>query len=471
MLSRLRRTIAEHDLFAGPLGSRVLVAVSGGPDSMALLAGLWELSGRLGLTLEVAVVDHGLRAEAAREGDLVAERASALGLQFHRLRVDVGAARAAAVGGGAGRTRGGAAADAPNGGPEGAGAAGADAVPGARGGLQEVARRLRLEALEGLARARRLGAVALGHNANDQSETVLFRLLRGTGVEGLAGIPYRRGCLARPLLDVSRAQILEYLRLRSLPFAEDPSNRDLRFARARIRHHILPMLRHENPRIDEALQRLAASASGRFPDPEVLGRVAIPSRIAGAVAEAARAARGTRSFDLSDSRRIVVTYGRVEVIQSEEEEEEGAAGGPRPSSIEVPGAGEFSLAGGVTVRVRDLVRDAEPDGDCLWFDGERLAWPLTLRGRRAGDRMRPRGGRGTRKLADLMIDAKIPRHERERLPVVVAADGELLFVGGLRPSEAGRPGPGTRRWIGLAVPSPEPCAGERSPAPGRKDVG
>jgi tRNA(Ile)-lysidine synthetase-like protein len=462
MLSRLRRTIAEHDLFAGPLGTRVLVAVSGGPDSMALLAGLWELSGRLGLTLEVAVVDHGLRAEAAREGDLVAERASALGLQFHRLRVDVGAARSAAAGGGVGQTRSGAAEHAPTGTPEGAGAG-----TGARGGLQEVARRLRLEALEGLARARRLGAVALGHNADDQSETVLFRVLRGTGVEGLAGIPYRRGCLARPLLDVSRAQILEYLRLRSIPFAEDPSNRDLRFARARIRHLILPMLRHENPRIDEALQRLAASASGRFPAPEVLGRVAIPSRIAVSVAEAARAARGTRSFDLSDSRRIVVTYGRVEVIQSGE----GAAGGPRPSPVEVPGAGEYALAGGVTVLVRDLVRDAQPDGDLVWFDGERLAWPLTLRGRRAGDRMRPRGGRGTRKLADLMIDAKIPRHERERLPVVVAADGELLFVGGLRPSEAGRPGPGTRRWIGLAVRPPKARAGERSPAPGRKDVG
>jgi tRNA(Ile)-lysidine synthase len=466
MLSRIRRTIAEHDLFDGPLGTRVLVAVSGGPDSMALLAALWELSGRLGLTLEVAVVDHGLRAEATREGDLVAERASALGLQFHRLRVDVGAARAAA--GGAGRTRWASAGGGPDDARDDAGSGELDgAGTGARGGLQEVARRLRLEALEGLARARRLGAVALGHNANDQSETVLFRLLRGTGVEGLAGIPYRRGCLARPLLDVPRAQILEYLRLRSIPFAEDPSNRDLRFARARLRHRILPVLRQENPRVDEALQRLAASASGRFPDPEALGRVAIPSRIAVSVAEAVRAAQGTRSFDLSDSRRIVVTYGRVEVIQSEG----GAVGGPRPSSVEVPGAGGFSLAGGVTVLVRDLVRDAEPDGDSLWFDGERLAWPLTLRGRRAGDRMRPRGGRGTRKLADLMIDAKIPRHERERLPVVVAADGELLFVGGLRPSETGRPGPGTRRWIGLAVRSPEPRAGRRSPAPARKDVG
>src|SRR5436305_12497334 len=87
-------------------------------------------------------------------------------------------------------------------------------------------------------------------------------MVRGTGVAGLAGIPYRREMFVRPLLDVTRAQILRYLRRRSIPFAEDPSNADPRFARARIRHAILPALARENPRVGEALRALAAAARG-----------------------------------------------------------------------------------------------------------------------------------------------------------------------------------------------------------------
>ncbi|MEP6654462.1 MAG: tRNA lysidine(34) synthetase TilS, partial [Myxococcales bacterium] len=251
MLSHVLRTISRHKLLgdpyaadlAGDLGDsddtsvgardrlvssrRVLCAVSGGPDSMALLACLWELAPRLKLHLEVATVDHGLRPEAAAELQLVADRASALSIPWHPVSVDVGAARAPDQG---------------------------DGHPRQRGGVQEVARRLRLAALAELADRRELGRVALGHNADDQSETVLFRVLRGTGPRGLAGIPYRRGPFIRPLLDVTRAEILAYLDRRSLPYAIDPSNSDVRYTRARLRHRILPLLRQENPRVDVALR-------------------------------------------------------------------------------------------------------------------------------------------------------------------------------------------------------------------------
>ncbi|HEY2902277.1 MAG TPA: tRNA lysidine(34) synthetase TilS, partial [Polyangia bacterium] len=206
MLSSVWKTIRREQLFAA--GDRVLVAVSGGPDSMALLAVLWELAPRLALRLEVATVDHGLRPEAAVEAALVAERAAALELPFHRLAVDVPGARAG------GRPR---------------------------GSLQSVARTLRLQALEDLA-ARLGGArVALGHHADDQAETILFRILRGTGVRGLRGIPYQRGVFIRPLLDVRRTAIEAYVKRRSLPVVRDPSNMDSRFARTRLRHQILPL--------------------------------------------------------------------------------------------------------------------------------------------------------------------------------------------------------------------------------------
>jgi len=224
MLSTVLRTIATHGLCAR--GERVLVAVSGGPDSMALLHVLWEARARLGLELLVAGVDHGLRPAAKEELALVGARAAALGLPFARLSVDV-----------AGGKRG----------PS----------------WQDAARRARLAALEALAVERGAQRIALGHQADDQAETVLFRIVRGTGLPGLAGIPYRRGPFIRPLLDVRRAEVLRYLRRRSIPFVEDPSNADPRYARARIRHRLLPLLAGENPRVVEALVELAAAARAR----------------------------------------------------------------------------------------------------------------------------------------------------------------------------------------------------------------
>src|SRR5882724_4712273 len=226
MLSRVERTIREQRLLSP--GDRVLCAVSGGPDSMALLHALWELRDRWHLTLEVATIDHGLRPAARAEAQQVAARAADLGLRWHLVTVDVRGARARA---------------------------------GRGASWQDVARRLRLASLVDLADAIGAGSIALGHQADDQVETILFRILRGTGVRGLAGIPYRRERFVRPLLDVSREEVLAYLRRRSIPFIEDPSNADPRFTRARLRHQVLPALRAENPRIGEALRALAADAA------------------------------------------------------------------------------------------------------------------------------------------------------------------------------------------------------------------
>ena len=224
MLSAVLRTIAAHALLER--GDRVIIAVSGGPDSMALLHILWELRDRLGLTLEVAGIDHGLRPAAAEELELVRARAEALGLPFIGLAVDVARHRRGA-------------------------------------GLQDAARRARLGALATLAAEHGARRVALGHQADDQAETVLFRIVRGTGLAGLQGIPYRREPFVRPLLDLTRAEILRYLRRRSIPFVADPSNANLRFARARIRHRHLPALAEENPRVAEALVALARRGARR----------------------------------------------------------------------------------------------------------------------------------------------------------------------------------------------------------------
>jgi tRNA(Ile)-lysidine synthase len=288
---------------------------------------------------------------------------------------------------------------------------------------------VRLAALEAL--AERVGAarVALGHQADDQAETVLFRVVRGTGLAGLAGIPYKRGPFVRPLLDVTRAEIARYVRRRSLPFVEDPSNADPRFARARVRHQLLPLLAQENPRVREALVGLAAAAraSRAAPAPGDLGR-----RAAQVVERLRVAGAGTHHVDVAGGRVVEVSYGRVRVA---ERAPKGRAAGP----IVIQGPGRYRREDetGLTI--------GAGEGGPATFDADVVRWPLVLRARLPGDRMRPRGGRGSRKLSDLLIDAKVARPRRDALPVLATADGVVLFVPGLRPSEHGRPTETTQR--------------------------
>jgi tRNA(Ile)-lysidine synthase len=290
--------------------------------------------------------------------------------------------------------------------------------------------------------------VALGHQADDQAETVLFRIVRGTGLNGLRGIPYRRDPFVRPLLDLSRAEILRYLRRRSIPFVEDPSNADLRFARARIRHRHLPALAEENPRVAEALVALAAAARGASPgsdgQPDSQAPVALPAlpRRVAAVVERLRARGGTAAVDVAGGRRVEVSYGAVRVGTGARSPSSRTSrvSAPQLEPLQVDGVGIYPWGAG-TLELRELVgrRMSRAGAGPAEFDADLLEWPLTARARRAGDRMRPRGGRGSRKLSDLMIDARIARTARAALPIVTSGSGELLFVPGLRPAETARP--------------------------------
>lgn len=211
-------------------GRGVLVAVSGGVDSTVLLHGLVALSGSLGLRIGVGHVNHGLRgAESDADEAAVRERAALLGVPFRACRVTPGRLR--------------------------------EGVPSrARPTLQEACRRLRYTALAAQADELGLAHVATAHTADDQAETVLLRLLRGSAADGLAGIPERSpdGRVVRPLLGVVRAEILAYAGQHALGWREDPSNRSRAYARSRLRAHWIPGLARDfNPRLLRALGRLA----------------------------------------------------------------------------------------------------------------------------------------------------------------------------------------------------------------------
>jgi tRNA(Ile)-lysidine synthetase-like protein len=212
-------------------GERWLVAFSGGPDSLALAAGLAPLAAARRLRLELVHVDHQIDSGSTSRATRAGEFAGILGLPFHLARLDVPALR----------------------------------QPGES--LEVAARRLRYGALERLRRQLGASRILTAHQRDDQVETVLLRLLRGGPVESLAGIPERRGAIWRPLLTVPRAEIERFLAAAGLDAIEDPTNRDPAMARNLVRHHLLPRLRAEDPEIDAlllALGRRAAALAARL---------------------------------------------------------------------------------------------------------------------------------------------------------------------------------------------------------------
>ncbi|MEO6418516.1 MAG: tRNA lysidine(34) synthetase TilS [Polyangiaceae bacterium] len=222
LLTVALRTIKDEKLFHS--GDRVLVAVSGGPDSMALLHVLATLRRDVGHVVIAHGIDHGLRDEAEAELDLAAEFARSLEVPFARTKVDLGKG----------------------------------------GNIQARARKVRYDALEAAARSVTASTIATGHHADDRAETVLIRLLRGSGPTGLAALPPRSSPSVpsslprvRPLLRATHQSILAHVERHVVPYASDPSNRNPRYLRVRVRNELLPLLRALSPNIVAHLCALA----------------------------------------------------------------------------------------------------------------------------------------------------------------------------------------------------------------------
>jgi len=222
MLDRVAEFIARHRMFE--TGQRVGVAVSGGADSVFLLRALHELAPRWNLKLSLVHIEHGIRGAASfADAEFVRALASQFALPFHFRSAN---------------------------------------VPAVAGNLEQAARRTRQEFYAELIAAGIVDRIATGHTHNDQAETVLYRILRGSGLTGLSGIlPVTEEGLVRPLLEVKRHEIETWLRERGIEWRQDETNCDPSYARNRIRHQTLPLLRETfNPRLDEALVHLASLA-------------------------------------------------------------------------------------------------------------------------------------------------------------------------------------------------------------------
>ena len=433
----------------------VLAAVSGGPDSMAMLEILGALAPEMGFTLAAAHFDHHIRPHGERERRLVERRCAALGVPFCAGEADVPA-----------RSR------------------------RARTGIEEGARAARYEFLESAARAMGASVVALGHTRNDQVETVMHHLIRGTGLRGLAGMPVRRGIWIRPVLACPGEELRRLCRARGVRYAIDPSNRDTSFLRNRIRRILLPLLRRRfNPSIDESLLRLASNAAAtlesfeaslrtRLPHARRDGSVSIDVRLArdltdlelylfldlilrerlgifqdyakvhyDALCALVRSGRSGRALHLPRGLRARREHSTVRL----EIERPGPSESPLLPEIVLPGPGRYELPGwGMRVTLAagppPADRTARPRSASL----AGVVFPLLVRTRRPGDRLVPFGMSGSRKLSDIMIDRTVPLSERDRLPVFEDAGG-IVWVPGVVSAERTRIGPAVRRVLTIAL--------------------
>jgi tRNA(Ile)-lysidine synthase len=400
-------------------GKPLLVMVSGGGDSVALL----DIAVRLGAEVSVLHVNYGLRPDSSLDEELVRELCGQLGVPLVVERVQLG--------------------------PE--------------GNLQERAR----DARYALAEGRAVGDYAAAHTASDQAETVLYRLAVSPGSRALHGMSPRRGRLVRPLLAVTREELREYLQARGLELREDPSNADRRFARARVRHDVIDALRELSPAaertiaetarqlrdeaevlegvVDEALRELGGGPAILLPTllehPPAVRRLVLRA-LAGRTlstreldAILALGERGTKSLDLGGGLRAVSEYGTLRFSRTAD------AAPPDPVLLTVPGRARF---GDWEVEAR-----LGAPGDVTV---SHLAPELTVRAWRDGDRMRPAGLGGSKSLQDLFTDRKVPRALRHTLPVI-ESDGEIVWVAGVAVDERFAAAEGAEGSVGLRARS------------------
>jgi tRNA(Ile)-lysidine synthase len=465
-----RATVAAHDLL--PPGSVVVVMISGGADSVTLLRLL--ANGELGddLHLSGLHINHLLRGdEAEADESFVRMLCESLGVELRVVRFDV-------------------------------------AAFAAEGGLnlEDAGRRVRYRFAAEEADARceasgvppERGRIAVAHTLDDRIETFLMRLVTGAGATGLTSLRPARDRIVRPLADAPRTLVCEHLASLGQQWREDASNTDTTRLRARMRHDVLPVLRDINPRFDagfartlqvlsaedDMLAEMADAFSRDFVRIEggrlVLERVMLATlslamrrrtiraaldrafpdisrldfeHVEAIVAACAPEAHSSFARDIGDGLRAVAEYDTIVVSRSGDE-----PGPMAPCLLPIPATVDLGESGRLIAEAT-ATGDISGDPDSVVIDAGRLASTLSVSAPQTGERMRPLGMSGTKKLSDLLVDAKVPVRRRPLTPVV--RDGEqVVWLAGVRMSDEYKVGPHTTyavrlTWVRYTDDAPE----------------
>ena len=394
MQNRLLKFAREQNLIAP--GDTVICAVSGGADSVAMLFALYLLREKLGITLEAAHFNHNLRGEESlRDETFVRELCARYEIPLH--------------------------------------VASGEIRPGKKG-LEAAARDARYAFLESLP-----GKIATAHTADDNAETILMHLVRGTGLKGLGGIAPQRGKLIRPMLGITRREVEDFLAEWHLPHVEDSTNETDAFLRNRLRHHVMPLLAAENPRIAENLSQMALrlredeaclsrqSHYETLPEVEILRT--LPPAVRSRMLERFLKENGVREPEdvhiaqaealvFSDSPSASAAFpGGVTLSRQYGHLTANPTGEAfTPVTLTCPGSAE---AAGIRIT-------CEPAGELAQSENLLTVCPvgkISIRPRQTGDKIRLSGG--SKSLKKLFIDRKIPAAIRERIPVACDETGIL----------------------------------------------
>ncbi|HZJ56640.1 MAG TPA: tRNA lysidine(34) synthetase TilS [Clostridia bacterium] len=461
MLNKVLDYIQEYDMLEP--GDRVVVGVSGGADSVALIHLLWRMREFIPMNLYVAHVDHGIRGEAAREDALFVEAmATEWGLDFFLKEASV-----------------------------------PDLVKEWGVSEEQAGRRVRHEFYREV--RQRVGAqrIALGHHRDDQVETILYNIIRGSGLAGLSGMdPVRDGIIIRPLLGVSRQEIEDYCHREGLGFRHDHTNEETIYTRNRVRHMVIPMIEeHFNPNFSAGLTRMgdilrddeeflrsysedAFSRVAKFHGTEVrysLGGFrkypkAIKRRLLrdgllrmkknlvdihhihiDGIMDLAEGSEVGSSLDLPDNFKARVDYNDLVLYRNHGVREEDLPVPDFEYELKNPGRTHIPQLG-MAITLQEVTDFKVLNGDygCIYIDADSIQGGLYIRNRRDGDRFRPLGMSGTKKLKDFFIDRKVPRHKRDSIPLVVDRNN-IIWIAGYQMSEDYKVTHNTKRLIRMEI--------------------
>ncbi|MCI0405296.1 MAG: tRNA lysidine(34) synthetase TilS [candidate division Zixibacteria bacterium] len=430
------------------VNEKILVACSGGPDSVALLFALRALSKPLKLKLGMAHLNHLLRPEAPKDAAFVKKLAHKLKSPFFYSEVDT-----------------------------------KTAAKENKWSQEEAGRNLRYRFFEQVAKDEQFDKIATAHTADDAAETVLLQILRGTG--GPAGIPAKRGNIIRPILWATRADVFAFLKAKKLAYRTDPSNKGNRFTRNRVRNELLPLLEKKyNPQIRQALFRLAqifedeknflqaeakrAIKKALVKNTEALGlKLGVLSKAPKALQREVLQMACEQYFDLSldfaSTNRLLTLLekpGKIELAKNlfADSTRKGIlwfyrlTKKPEPVNLKLP-LDKVVKANGLVLKSKRISRNRLktlmlPTPWQAYLDAGRLKAPLLLRPAKEGDRFIPLGMKAPKKVGDFFTDAKVPAFQRQNALLLTSA-GKICWVVGHRIAEDFKVGPKTKQVIYL----------------------
>ena len=445
-------TIKKHSMLKG--NETVLVGLSGGPDSVCLLTVLHRIKGDFHLNIHAVYVDHNLRpGETPAEIAFCREICEKMHVDFTVKSIDVkGYVKEHSI------------------------------------NKQEVARELRYDAFYEAAREIRADRIALAHNADDQAETVFMRLVRGTGPAGLSGIPAKRGVVIRPLIEIERREIEDFLEREKIHSVTDSSNLETDYIRNRIRLLIMPELKKLNPNlirsinktvsilqeeeryldiiVTKTLMKMISRKTDRrielFLTPMEAMDIVILRRLLRRAIDETEGLRGISFIHVEDiislvkegrsgdrlylprGIRAIKDYSLL-VITSEE---------PRKiASYELRVPGEVAIVGAGLVIKASFEEAAGDLGDgksSVLLGADDMSFPLKIRPRIAGDSFRPLGFGKRKKLQDFFVDEKVPRDERDSIPLVFSGD-DIIWIAGYRADDRFRVSGSTKKFLRLVI--------------------